>query len=152
GKPAEKAKPEKELISLAKAITSLNADVIAMQEVESKSTLQKFLDKYMPNHGYEVILLEGNDERGIDVAVISRVKVSNVKSHKNVRFPVPGVGQDGFCRDLLQVDLTAKNGYKFSVFVTHLKSKHGGEESTIKREAEATKISEILSAFHKKNP
>lgn len=153
GKEPEKAKPEKELIALAKAIETLNADVIAMQEVESKPTLQKFLDKYLPNHGYQVVLVEAYDARGIDVALISRIKVNNVKSHKDVRFPVPGqTEQEGFSRDLLQVDLTAKNGYNFSMFVTHLKSKHGGEESSIKREAEAQKISEILQAFHNKNP
>lgn len=154
GKAAEQAKPEKELKALAESLKEINSDVIAMQEVESKETLSNFLNKYVPELGYKVVLIEGNDERGIDVALVTKLEILNVKSHKDVKFPV--IGQPNqtqvFQRDLLQVELKASNGYTFTAFVGHLKSKHGGAESDLIRKAEATKISEIISEFRSENP
>src|SRR5690606_29789752 len=72
GKAPETAKPEKELIYLGQAIQKIDADVIALQEVESKSTVEKFLNKYVPGHNYKVVLVEAYDARGIDVAILTR--------------------------------------------------------------------------------
>ncbi|MFN4149384.1 MAG: endonuclease/exonuclease/phosphatase family protein [Candidatus Sericytochromatia bacterium] len=151
---SEQAKPEKELKALADSLREINPDVIAMQEVESKSTLSGFLNKYVPELGYKVVLIEGNDERGIDVALITKLDIVEIKSHKDEKFPVinqPGKTQV-FQRDLLQVSLKTSNNYNFTAFVGHLKSKHGGAASDLIRQAEATKINEIVTAFKNENP
>ncbi len=153
GEQAEKAKPEKELIALGESFHDINADVVALQEVENISVLTQFRDKYLSDMGYkEVILIEGNDQRGIDVALLSRYPVSNVTSHKDARFNVPGQGVQGFSRDLLQLRVNGPNNYKFTVFVAHLKSHHGDGPADIKRQAEAEKAREIIAAFQKANP
>lgn len=56
------------------AIKATNADVIALQEVESHATLRKFRNEYLggfSNYKYS-ILVDGNDPRLIDVAVLSK--------------------------------------------------------------------------------
>lgn len=152
GKEPEKPKPENELKALADSIKEINADVIALQEVESKSTLKAFVSKYIPEMNYEVILREGNDGRGIDVAILTKLPVLNIKNYKNVKVNVPGSEPQLLSRDLLQVKLKANDNYTFTTFVTHLKSHHGGDQADIKREAEAKKIRQLVKSFVKSNP
>jgi len=153
GGPPEQPKPEKELIALGEAMRAINADVVALQEVETKEVLTQFRDKYIRDMGYrEVVLIDANDPRGIDVALFSRYPVIDVKTHKDLRFPVPGQGEQGFSRDLLQVRIQGPNNYIFTAFVVHLKSKHGAEAADAKRRAEAEQINRIVSEFQRQNP
>lgn len=152
GKAEEKAKPEKELKALSDAIHDIKADVIALEEVESKATLKSFADKYLKDLNYQVVLREANDPRGIDVAVLSKLPILSIKSHKNVKINVSGQEPSTFSRDLLQVRLKAPNNYQFTLFVTHLKSQHGGDEADDKRKGEVMKVREIIRDYTKKNP
>lgn len=133
-------KPKQELEALARMLRGINADVVAMQEVESRGYLQRFLDVYLPDLGYEhVVFYEGNDLRGIDVCLISRVPVGKVISHRHLRFPshTPGKEWERFQRDLLRVELRPTHGDPFEIWVVHLKSNAGGTE-----EAEPIRLSE----------
>lgn len=154
GKRKEKPKPEAELIALGEAIKRIDADVIALQEVEDIGVLTQFRNRYLKGSGYQhIVLEEANDSRGIDVAVLSRFKILDYKSHKDVRFRVPDKSQlEGFSRDLLQVKISAHSQYQFTLFVAHLKSHWGGKVADAKRKAEADKIQAILNDFEKNNP
>jgi endonuclease/exonuclease/phosphatase family metal-dependent hydrolase len=132
------AKPRAEMERLAESIRQLNADVIAVEEVENRDYLERFVNVFLPEMGYEhVVLIEGNDMRGIDVGLISRVPVGEVRSRRHVRF----TGQDGgparFQRDVLAVTLEPVDAAPFEVWVVHLKSNAGGRE-----EAEPIRIPE----------
>ena len=151
GKAAEKPKSEEQLKALSASMHDINADVIALQEVESRATLKKFKDTYLSDMNYEIVLREGNDPRGIDVAVLTRLKVADVKSHKNVKINVPNSAPQTFSRDLLQVRLVANAKYTFSFFVTHLKSQIGGDDADAKRKAEVQKIREFMRDYEKQN-
>lgn len=148
------AKPRDEMMHLAQGIESLNADVIAMEEVENRDYLQRFVDVFLPDLGYkEVVLFEGNDLRGIDVAVISRVPIGTVRSNRHLKF----VGEDGvvqhFQRDLLQVTIEPEGGDPLEIWVVHLKSKRGGDPvSDVIRLAEAAEIRRQLDARLKADP
>src|SRR5215213_10702424 len=105
------AKPRAQMERLAESIRQLNADVIAVEEVENRDYLERFVNVFLPDMGYEdVVLFEGNDMRGIDVGLISRVPVGEVRSNRHVRFP----GKDGvpsrFQRDVLEVTLEPVDG------------------------------------------
>lgn len=140
-------KPKEELMGLAQRLRGLNADIVAMQEVESRGYLQRFLDVFLPDLGYQyVVHYEGNDLRGIDVCLISRVPVGRVTSHRHMAFPAepPRTGSERFQRDLLCVELKPEKGDSFEVWVVHLKSKGGeAEESEPIRMAEAKAIRRI---------
>lgn len=122
------AKPRAELEALARSIRALDADVLAVVEVENRGILQKFVDAFLEDMGYEVVLFEGNDLRGIDVGLLSRVPVGEVISHRHMKFKEASGKPTRFMRDLLQVRLRPENALPFDVFVVHYKSK-GGEDN-----------------------
>jgi endonuclease/exonuclease/phosphatase family metal-dependent hydrolase len=120
-----------EVARLGKTLRRLRADVVAVQEIENRQVLDAFVDKYLGDYGYEVVLFEGNSDRGIDVGLLSRVPIDRVTSHRHRDFP-DGRGKTmRFRRDLLQVRLAPRDHEPFDVFVVHLKSKHGGAEKSL---------------------
>jgi endonuclease/exonuclease/phosphatase family metal-dependent hydrolase len=140
------AKPRQEMERLAQSIESLGADVIAMEEVENRDYLQRFVDVILPDLGYnEVVLFEGNDTRGIDVALVSRVPIGEVRSHRHLKFKGPDGAVQHFQRDLLAVTLLPEGGEPMQVWVVHLKSKRGDDPTSEPiREAEAMEIRRLL--------
>lgn len=144
--PAKSA-ADKEM--LARSMRTLNADVMGLVEVESLATLRKFRDAYVPDMGYKYLALhEGNDPRGIDVAIMSRFPITHLKSHENAEFGVPGQSAPGkLCRDLLQATIKPGKGYSFTLFMTHLKARPGDPYSDAKRKAEAQFIRRVLRDF-----
>ena len=80
-------KPREQLEKLAETIRNVNADVLALQEVENRRYLERFNTAFLGDLGYEhVVLFEGNDGRGIDVAVLSRLPVGPVTSYRHMRW------------------------------------------------------------------
>lgn len=140
------AKPRAEMERLAESIRALNADVIAVEEVENRFYLERFVNVFLPEMGYrDVVLFEGNDGRGIDVGLISRIPVGEVRSRRHLRFPGHDGGEARFNRDVLSVTLEPKDAEPFDVWVVHLKSNAGGrEEAEPIRMAEARELRRLL--------
>lgn len=157
----------------ALAIADADADILCLQEVDSMAALAAFEYGYlfrMVGNGYRhKYLVEGNDSRGIDVAVMmreetrdgQRIDVVDVKSHAALTyrdlalfapdFVLPG-GPDEkiFKRDCLEIDLRI-GGKPLTLFVVHFKSMTNGREggdgrtSTMPvREAEARAVRHII--------
>jgi endonuclease/exonuclease/phosphatase family metal-dependent hydrolase len=140
-------KPREQMQALAQSIESLGADVIALEEVENRDYLQRFVDVFLPHLGYdEVVLFEGNDMRGIDVAVVSRVPIGEVRSHRHLKFKGPDGAVQHFQRDLLSITVEPQGGPPVEVWVVHLKSKRGGNDAASEaiRLAEAMQIRKLL--------
>jgi endonuclease/exonuclease/phosphatase family metal-dependent hydrolase len=140
------AKPRAQLERLAESIRALNADVIAVEEVENRFYLERFVNTFLPEMGYrDVVLFEGNDGRGIDVGLISRIPVGEVRSRRHLRFEGHDGGEARFNRDVLAVTLEPKEGKPFDVWVVHLKSNAGGREAAEPiRLAEAREVRRLL--------
>ncbi len=129
----------------ALAIADCGADIICFQEVENLATLEAFERNYLyrmtgleyPNK----VWIEGNDSRGIDVALMAReqtadgrkISVERIKSHRKSTFGELGVHTDSlqkmgfdaderiFRRDCLEVDLRI-GGKWLTLFISHFKS------------------------------
>ena len=85
-KTATKLREDLEL--LAESIHQIDADVLVLQEVENRGYLELFNRALLADLGYQhVVLTEGNDRRGIDVAILSRVPVGPVTSYRHLQFP-----------------------------------------------------------------
>lgn len=140
------AKPRAQLEALARTLRTLDADVVALQEVENRGILERFVRGMLPEMGYEsIVLYEGNDARGIDCALLSRLPVGPVTSYRHLRFADANGAAVQFQRDLLQVRIEPVGFDPLTVFVVHLKSKRGGADSSLAvREAEARSIRRIL--------
>ncbi len=111
--------------ALADRIAAINVDVLAIQEVENIDALRRFNRDLLGGRYPFEVLIEGNDPRLIDVAVLSRLPVANVTSH---RFEVhPDAAELVFGRDLVELDVMTNSGAGrrrlVKLFVTHLKSK-----------------------------
>jgi endonuclease/exonuclease/phosphatase family metal-dependent hydrolase len=143
---ATPTKPRAELEALANSIRSLNADVIALEEVENRGYLERFLEVFLKDMGYQdVVLFEGNDRRGIDVALVSRIPIGPVESNRHCTFPGPDGKPIHFARDVIEVTVEPTNAPSFEVWVVHLQSNSQGREYAEPiRLAEARQIRRML--------
>lgn len=119
-----KAKPAVDRARLAERITAMDADVLAVQEVEDVTTLTAFAANDLAELGYKhVVLVEGNDPRLIDVGILSRLPIGGVTSWRHAVHEQTDT-EAIFSRDLLQVDILTANRSRrlLTVFNTHLKS------------------------------
>jgi len=142
---------DKKLRQLSKALQQMQADVLALQEVEKLSLLQRLAGA----GGYRyAILVEGNDDtRGIDVGLLSKVKVVGYATHRNDRLPyVEGASLEArFSRDCLEVHL--RTPQPLILLVNHFKSKVGkGKSSDALRRAQAQRVVEILRGLERHYP
>jgi len=139
----------------AKAIAALDADVIALQEVENLDVLKHFRSARLKNLKYTfAMLVDGNDPRQIDVAVLSRFPLVATRSHQHLR--------DGnaalFSRDCLEVDVQV-NGKTLTLFVNHFKSmldkknpSQGRKNTRPKRVKQAKEVKKIVEARFGSSP
>lgn len=135
----------------ALAIADCHADIVCLQEVENLTALEAFeADHLEPLTGLTYpnkVWIEGNDSRGIDVALMAREKTANgeaieiiaSKSHHKHTFGDLGVHTKAladlgfepkeriFRRDCLEIDLRI-GGKRMTLFVCHFKSMGGGRK------------------------
>ncbi|CAE7863442.1 unnamed protein product [Symbiodinium necroappetens] len=163
---ADDTKPDAEKKALAEAIRAIDADVIGMQEIESFSALQEFVDEYLSEMGYKhIVSIDVGQERGIENAVISRFPLSGARVWPG--YPLGGVHPEKygdsrnwyagepitFRRSPLMVDVTVPaettgtgEPYEFTLFVVHHKS---GYHNGYWREAEAETIVSFINDFQR---
>lgn len=148
------AKSSRALKRLAATFRRMDADVVALQEVESLGVLEQFRQKQIPDLGYRhAVLCEGNDRRGIDVAVLSRLAVGRVTSHRHMAFRDASGKWVRFRRDLLIVEIRPPRGAVCEFWVVHLKSNYDGREAAeVQRMAEAKQIRRLYEAKMKQDP
>lgn len=128
----------------ARAIRSVNADVLCLQEVENLSVLERFNSRYLGGMRYRYrMLIDSHDPRYIDVAVLSRYPFEFVKSHRDRRNRANTTWL--FSRDCLEVDVNV-NGDVLSLYVNHFKSMiRTRAETRARRLEQATAVRNIVN-------
>ena len=80
------ATDETRLKNLAAAIKALDADVLALEEVEGKECLAWFRDTYLKDLGYEHLASEEvGYYRGVEQSILSRYPIKSVEIHPEMR-------------------------------------------------------------------
>lgn len=144
----------------AQVIAEIDADVQCLCEVENRPVLCAFHDQLLwPNllkpagkrpFPY-ILLIDGNDDRGIDVAVMSRLPIVGVKTHIFETTIYMGKETRLFSRDCLEIGLKAGQGVHISVMINHLKSMGysppGDPNSNQRRLLQAQRLAEIAGAY-----
>jgi len=148
------SKSEKGYKALAEVIKTIDADIIALQEVESLGVLNEFNDKYLKEKRYKyIVLLEGNDEVGIDVALMSRYPVYSATSHKYMKIRNKEGNDISFARDFLVVKVRVGFSEPLYIGVVHLKSSYEGYKQNLKiRRLEVKMVKRIISDLYATNP
>ena len=155
------AKSDDDTAEIARRISSvINADVLAVQEVEHIQVLKAFNRKYLQNLYAHVALVEGNDQRFIDVGIMSKLPIGTIVSHQAAVHP-DDPNQRVFSRDLLQVEiLSHKRNKLFTIYNTHLKSHfvpfdqdpiQGAIDANNRRRRQAETIARIISRMERRN-
>ncbi|MFZ4848200.1 MAG: endonuclease/exonuclease/phosphatase family protein [Caldilinea sp.] len=139
---------------IADRIRALHVDVLAVQEVEDIGVLRQFaLEDLGGLYPYQV-LVEGNDQRLIDVGLLSRFPIGAVTSWRFAVHPEEPRGYI-FSRDLLEVEILEPRQRQrlLTVFNTHLKSNYSRWGSTqeqqrivTRRRRQAETIASIVAA------
>jgi len=144
----------------ARVLADIDADVMCLCEVENRPLLQRFHDALMypgflvpagkTAYGY-LMLLDGNDPREIDVAVMSRHPIDWMRSHMYERTQYLGKTVPLFSRDCLEVQLRLSFGPSLTVLLNHLKSMGYNDpadpKSDKRRRAQAERVVEIADAY-----
>jgi endonuclease/exonuclease/phosphatase family metal-dependent hydrolase len=135
----------------AKVIHELGADVIGLIEAESRPSLVKFQDDVMsltPGTAYKhIMLIDGNDDRGIDVAIMTRngFELESMRSHVDDEES----GKRIFSRDCAEYFITTPSNNRLVVLVNHFKSKgFGGQAANDrKRKSQADRVKVIYEGL-----
>lgn len=141
----------------ARIIQLLNADVLALCEVENRPTLAQFnqhvLNRFGAPYPYEMCL-DGNDTRGIDVALLSRLPLVSMRTHVFDSFVSPITGESApiFSRDCAEYELALPNGKSLWLLNNHFKSQGVGRSTDPAsadqwRTIQAQRVADILDRF-----
>jgi hypothetical protein len=181
GEDKSMTKPAAERVAAAAAIRRIDADVLALQEVESLEALLWFRDEFLGGMGYEFVSsIDAGDPRGIEQSVLSRFPLSEAKVYKHMglggvqpeRFGNQVNSEAGkpfeFKRSPLQVTVTvpgasvgellAKGGTKDAVAKEYQLTlfvthfKSGGRDFESQREAEARGTIELVQRLEREKP
>jgi endonuclease/exonuclease/phosphatase family metal-dependent hydrolase len=157
------ATPRQRCEKLAEAIIEMDADVLALQEVESLEALTWFRDTFLPKAGYRYIASKDvGYYRGIENSVLSRFPIVDTRIWKGMSLDdvsregpgwsnVPEKDRRGmsFQRSPLMVEIDVSDSYRLTLFVLHHKA---GRDYRHRREAEALRIVELIRQVEASDP
>ncbi len=131
----------------ARILKLVDADVMCIVEAEDRIGLSRFNKAILSAVGGKpyahAMLIDGNDDRGIDVGVLARAgyRIANIRSH------IDDTDAEGriFSRDCAEYEIETPNGNTILFLVNHFKSKMGGEKSVAKRLRQARRVRQIVN-------
>lgn len=137
----------------ARVVADVDADVLAVVEAESRVALKHFTDAGVvtpsgrPVYPH-VMVIDGNDDRGIDVGLLTTrpYRIGSVRSHVDDR---DSRGRLVFGRDCPEYAVELPDGGTLTVLVNHFKSKGYGTqaESDATRRRQATRTAAIYAGL-----
>ena len=131
----------------ARVIKDVGADIQAVVEADNRIALRDFsaiMLRVVNGDPFDhVMLIDGNDDRGIDVGILARsgYDITRIRSH------VEDADSKGiiFSRDCPEYTVTTPSGTELVILVNHLKSKGFGKQSEndAKRKRQANRVAQI---------
>jgi endonuclease/exonuclease/phosphatase family metal-dependent hydrolase len=138
-----------------RVISEVRPDILITVEVENRPTLERFNDQVLRarfDAAYpHWMVVDGNDPRGIDLGILSRFPIVEIRSH--VDDPAPTGGRL-FSRDCPEFDIILPGGDRLVILPNHLKSKRNGNDqvSQDRRRAQAQGAHDIATAALSRSP
>ena len=138
------------LSRVARVIAQLEADIVMLQEVENRNVLEELAATPELGGAYPTrLLVEGNDPRGVDIALLAALPVSRQRTHRNDVFCRRDVATDRwyrFGRDCLEVQLQVGN-FELLLLGVHLRSKRDDDPDRRLVEAQHVRfVADVRSA------
>ncbi len=129
----------------ARVIQDLGADIIGIVEAEDRPSLVRFNKELLGGLYQHIMLVDGNDERGIDVGIMTgnNFEIESIRSNVDTQDATGTV----FSRDCPQYEVRTPSGTVVHVLVNHFKSQSGGGGPKRRRQvAEVRRIVDGLVA------
>lgn len=138
------------LMNTARIVGLLKADALTVVEADDRLALDRFNRTVLPQVGAtpfdHVMLVDGNDERGIDIGLLTRATcpIRSIVSHVDDRDAEGRV----FSRDCAEYHLELPSGETLVLLCNHFKSKGFGSQATsnAKRRRQAVRTRQIYDA------
>lgn len=137
----------------ARVIAEVDADILAVIEADNRPGLEMFTRALLPKVDgtpYEqVMVVEGNDDRGIDVGIMARgdYPLRQIRSHV---FDTDDLGEV-FSRDCCEYHFDTPGGQRLVVMVNHFKSKgYSSPDDPLgvkRRRRQATRVRQIYDSL-----
>jgi endonuclease/exonuclease/phosphatase family metal-dependent hydrolase len=128
-----------------RVVDAIRPDVLLCVEVEDRPALQRFNDLVLtekfPAAAFPYnVLIDGNDTRGIDIGLLSRFPIVNVRTHI-----FDGAPKEIFSRDCPEYEVLLPDGGSLWILGNHFKSKGYGDagQSARRRLGQAGRVREI---------
>lgn len=128
----------------AMVITENEPDIMALVEIESMEALRKFnsTEFFGKKRFPYFMLIDGNDPRGIDVALLSKYPITHLRSYIHDTYKTPTGGTvETFSRDCL-VARVEIGKTPITFFINHFKSKF--MDNPERRKKQAKRVTEII--------
>lgn len=133
----------------ARIIKAVDADIMVVIEADDRISLCRFneimLDAVGGQRYDQIMLIDGNDERGIDVGLVTRksATIDFVRSHVDDREGTSTI----FSRDCPEFHLRLSDGTPLVILANHLKSKGYGppQQSGERRKLQAKRVRAIYN-------
>lgn len=156
-----KCKDNEDTLAIAQRILAMNVDVLAVQEVEHIEVLREFNRENLNGLYPHIALVEGNDNRMIDVGVMSKLPLGAITSYQAKVHPANPTSRV-FSRDLVGVEILNLSRSKklFTLYNTHLKSHfvaygedqlEGQRRANERRKQQAEMIAEVIASAERPN-
>lgn len=130
----------------ARVIQDVAADVLCVVEAENRPSLDRFNQELLLDPYEHVMLIDGNDTRGIDVGIMTTSQVEILCMQSNVDEPDPvSTGEHLFSRDCAEYQCQLPSGATVWVLLNHFKSQSGGGGP--KRMRQAQGVRSIVDGF-----
>lgn len=116
-----------------RVIKEVNPDILITVEIENRPTLEKFNEQVLKaqfNLDYKYYMaIDGNDERGIDLGILSKYPIDQIRSHVD---DLNANGSKTFSRDCPEYDVILPNNQRIVIIPNHFKSKRNGDDQASK--------------------
>jgi len=118
----------------------VNAEIIAVIEAEDRPSLLRFNEELLGKKYRHIMLVDGNDARGIDVGIMTKsgFPIRTIRSNVDAE-DAQGIV---FSRDCPEYEVVTQTGTHLFVLVNHFKSQSGGGGA--KRQRQAKEVRQIV--------
>ncbi len=134
-------------LNTARVLKEIGADVQCIIEVEDRKTLESFNNEMLGTKKFAFnISLDGNDDRGIDVGLLSKFKIKNIRTHIFDKEKATSKTYI-FSRDCLEIELEMPDKKPLHVLCNHFKSKGyslSRASADKRRKVQADEVKKIL--------
>lgn len=144
---AKQANMAKVIAELGTELTPDGVAVLGVAEIENRRVLEDLVAQpAIASRNYQIVQIEGPDERGIDVGVLYQPKYFALAGAKSVRVDLtdPKTGEVDRTRDILLVSGSLPGGEALHIMVGHWPSRRGGEGKSAWMRAAAAGVCRAL--------